>query len=98
MMPTFAKLGGGKVPAGIDGVDITPTLAGKEQPELSNRFMYWEFDKDGVVAQSSRNGQWKAVRDPKTSKLELFDLKTDIGERENVATDHPDIVAKFVEY
>ena len=49
MMPTFAKLGGGKAPSGIDGVDITPTLEGKEQPELSDRFMYWEFDKDGLA-------------------------------------------------
>ena len=48
--------------------------------------MYWEFDKDGVVAQSARLGHWKAVRDPgKSKKLELYDLTTDIGKANNVA-------------
>jgi arylsulfatase A-like enzyme len=98
MMPTFAKLAGAKAPSGIDGVDISPTLEGKDQPELSERFMYWEFDRDGVIAQSARFGKWKAVRDPKTAKIELFDLSTDAGEAHDVAAEHADILAKFKEY
>ncbi len=98
MMPTFASLGGGKAPAAIDGVDISQTLLGENQPELSKRFLYWEFDRDGVLAQSARWGQWKAVRDPRSKKLELYDLANDVGESHNIASEHPDIVAKFVEY
>jgi arylsulfatase A-like enzyme len=98
MMPTFAALSGGAAPAGIDGIDISPTLQGKDQPELSNRFLYWEFDRDGVLAQSARWGQWKADRDPKSQKLELYDLANDVGESHNVAAEHPDIEAKFAEY
>ncbi|HEX4413211.1 MAG TPA: arylsulfatase [Lacipirellulaceae bacterium] len=98
MMPTFAKLTGAKAPSGIDGVDISPTLDGKDQPALSERFMYWEFDRDGVVAQSARYGKWKADREPKTSKIELYDLSNDAGESHNVADEHADILAKFTEY
>jgi arylsulfatase A-like enzyme len=98
MMPTFSKLAGAKAPSWIDGVDILPTLEGHDQPELSNRFMYWEFDKDGVVAQSARFGKWKAVRDPKTEKIELFDLSNDAGEAHNVADQNAETLAKFTEY
>ena len=76
IMPTFAALGGGKAPAKIDGLDFSPTLFGSEQPELSDRFLYWEFDHDGVQAQSSRWNKWKAVRDSKSKKIELYDLSS----------------------
>jgi arylsulfatase A-like enzyme len=95
MMPTFAALANAKAPAKLDGLDFSPTLFGSDQPELSDRFLYWEFDHDGVQAQSSRRGKWKAVRDRKTKKIELYDLSTDIGEQQDLAGQHPDIVARF---
>ena len=98
MMPTLAALCGGKTPAKIDGLDFSPTLFGSEQPELADRFLYWEFDRDGVQAQSSRRNKWKAVRDAKTKKIELFDLSADIGEKHDLAKDHPEIVTKFEKY
>jgi arylsulfatase A-like enzyme len=98
MMPTFAALAGGKAPARIDGTDISPTLFGSRQPELSDRFLYWEFDHNGVQAQSSRWGNWKAVRDPKSKRIELYDLATDIGEKHDVAKEHPDVVARFEKF
>jgi arylsulfatase A-like enzyme len=98
MMPTLAAVGGGQAPPGINGADITATLYGQSQPELSERFLYWEFYKDGVVAQSSRLGEWKAVRNPKSGKIELYDLQSDVGESHNVAAEHPDLVEKFDKY
>ena len=98
IMPTFAALCGGKAPAKIDGLDFSPTLFGSEQPELADRFLYWELDHDGVQAQSSRWNKWKAIRDPKSKKIELYDLSADIGEKHDLAKDHPDIVAKFENY
>jgi arylsulfatase A-like enzyme len=98
IMPTLANLGGGRPPTEIDGFDFSPTLFGKIQPELASRFLYSEFGKFGVYSQSARWNQWKAVRDPNTKNLELFDLAKDMGESHNVAAEHPDIVAKFNEY
>jgi arylsulfatase A-like enzyme len=98
IMPTFAALADAKPPAKIDGLDFSPTLLGSEQPELSDRFLYWEFDHDGMQAQSSRWGRWKAVRDSKSEKIELYDLSTDIGEQHDIAQRHPEIVGKFAKF
>ena len=95
IMPTLAALSGAHAPANLDGVDFSPTLFGSQQPELADRFLYWEFNRDGLQAQASRWKNWKAIRYTKANKTELYDLATDIGEEHNVAQDHPDIVAKF---
>src|SRR5947208_2214153 len=98
VMPTLAALGGGKAPANIDGIDFSPTLYGSRQPELFDRFMYWEYDKNGLQTQAARWRNWKAVKAPHTKPLQLFDLSTDISEAHNVAAAHPEIVAKFNAY
>jgi uncharacterized sulfatase len=96
VMPTLASLGCGAAPSG-DGIDLSPTLDGKPQPELSDRFLYWEFDKNGVIAQAARWNHWKAVRD-RGRQLQLYDLSGDISEAHDVASQHPEIVAKFEKY
>jgi arylsulfatase A-like enzyme len=98
VMPTLAALAGGNAPAGIDGIDFSPTLSGSDQPELTDRFMYWEFDKNGLQRQAARWRNWKAVKVPYTKPLELYDLSNDTGEEHDVAAAHPDIVAKFNNY
>jgi arylsulfatase A-like enzyme len=95
VMPTLAAIAGGKTPAKIDGIDFSPTLYGSNQPELTDRFMYWEYDKNGLQKQAARWRHWKAVKVHYTKPLELYDLSKDVGEQHNVATAHPDIVAKF---
>src|SRR3954469_6343140 len=52
VMPTLAALGGGNAPSGIDGIDFSPTLRGTDQPALFDRFMYWEYDKNGLQTQA----------------------------------------------
>ncbi len=98
VMPTLAAVGGGNSPPKIDGIDFSPTLHGGEQPELFDRFMYWEFDKNGLQKQAARWHNWKAVKVPYTKPLELYDLSKDLGEKHDVAAEHPDIVAKFNAY
>ncbi len=98
VMPTLAALGGGKAPARIDGIDFSPTLLGSEQPELADRFLYWEWNKNGLRSQAARWRHWKALRDPQSKSLAIYDLATDIGETRDVVDEHPDIVAKFNDY
>ena len=43
-------------------------------------------------------GDWKAVRLKAGEPLELYNLKTDMGEKENVAAGNPEVVAKIEEY
>ena len=64
---------------------FSPTLYGSDQPELFDRFLYWEYDKNGLQKQAARWRNWKAVKAPHTKPLELFDLSSDIGEEHDVA-------------
>jgi arylsulfatase A len=102
VLPTLAKLGGGKVPTDrkIDGVDIWPVLAGEvkdAESEKSPRKVFYYFR--GPTLEAVRSGNWKlhlALRDGPPNKptgephKELFNLKEDIGEARNVAGQHPD--------
>jgi uncharacterized sulfatase len=98
IMPTLAALCGGNAPDRIDGLDFSPTLLGSEQPELADRFFYWEWNKKGLRSQSSRWRQWKAVRNPQTGSLAIYNLAADVGETRDLSAQRPDIVAKFDDY
>ncbi|TVS20198.1 MAG: hypothetical protein EA424_05205 [Planctomycetaceae bacterium] len=97
VLPTFAQLAGAPVPRGIDGASIVPSLLGRAQPELADRFMYWEFHEGGFQ-QAVRQGEWKAVLPQRGQPMELYHLPTDIAESRNVAPDNPDMVGRITEY
>ena len=96
-LPTAAEIARvkDKVPAGIDGQSILPTLLGKAQKP--HEFFYWEFHEKGSK-QAVRMGDWKAVRLTMDKPLELYDLGKDVGETNNVAAAHPEVVAKIEAY
>ena len=91
-LPMCAELARVKVPNRIDGISLLPTLLGQPGKQKKHEFMYWEFHGRGFN-QGVRMGDWKAVRFGKAKKFELYNLKNDIGERHNVADQHPEIVA-----
>ena len=97
VLPTFAELAGATTPAGVDGVSILPTLLGKSQAALKDRFLYWEFHENGFK-QAARWGDWKAVRNYLDDPIELYDLSKDIGETNNVAAQQSKVVARFEEH
>jgi hypothetical protein len=44
-------------------------------------------------------GDWKAVRNSaRANPIEIYDLKTDLGEKHDLAAEHPDLVKKFADY
>ena len=63
--------------------------------------MCWNVITPGKK-QAVRMGNWKGVRLNVAKKpdgpIELYDLKDDIGEKNNVADRHPDVVAKMAGY
>jgi arylsulfatase A-like enzyme len=91
-LPTAAELAGVAPPAGTDGISMLPALLGK--PQKSHEYLYWEFHERGFH-QAVRWGDWKGVRFGRKTPLELYGLKTDLGEKNNVAAQHRDIVAKI---
>jgi len=92
-LPTFAEIAGLKAPSGIDGVSVLPTILGNKQ-DLSNRVLYWEFFESGFQ-QAVRQGDWKAIRMAPGKPLELYDLSKDESESNDIATNHPDIIAEM---
>jgi arylsulfatase A-like enzyme len=95
-LPTAAELAQTKVPPGVDGISIVPALLAKGE-QKQHEFLYWEFHEGGSQ-QAVRMGNWKAIRPKLGAPLELYDLKTDIGETSNIAGQHPDLVAKIEAY
>jgi arylsulfatase A-like enzyme len=95
-LPTAAELARVKVPEHLDGLSLLPTLLGKPQTQ-QHEFLYWEFHERGFQ-QAVRMGDWKAVRPQAGKPLELYNLKTDLGETENVAEKNPEVVAKIEAY
>ena len=95
-LPTMADLIGVDAPADVDGISMLPTLKG--EPQKGHDYLYWEFH-EGKLKQEVRLGNWKAVRiaDKKNRQitLELFDLSEDWGEKNDIAKDHPDVLAKI---
>jgi len=96
ILPTCAELAGAKAPDGIDGISFTPTLLGRNDRQKQHEFLYWEFHERGSK-QAIRMGNWKAVSFHQ-SHTELYNLKDDLGEKNNVAAKYPDIVKKTEQY
>ena len=96
-LPTFAELAGVEHLPSIDGISMLPTLMGKPAKQKQHEFLYWEFHERGSK-QAVRMGDWKAVRFGVNGKLELYNLKEDIGEEHDIAEHHPNIVAKIESY
>jgi len=93
-LPTAAELAGAPAPKGIDGISFLPGLLGQSQP--NHEYLYWEFHERGF-SQAVRMGDWKGVRLGPRQPVELYDLKTDVSETNNVAAAHPDVVKKITD-
>lgn len=98
IMPTIADLAGIEAPENIDGISFLPSLLNKEG-QKQHDYLYWEFHEKGG-RKALRKANWKLVRYDvfKTEKTttELYDLSKDIGEENNVANEHPELVSELL--
>lgn len=96
-MPTILDMvGSGKAtPSNIDGISLRAMLLGDEQKP--RRLLYREFSSYGGQ-QSVRVGDWKAIRQGMAKgnlTIELYNMAEDIGEKNDVAEKHPEVVARL---
>lgn len=90
ILPTFTHLANAKLPTDrtLDGVNIWTVLSGEpDSNPPRDQFLYFR----GLTLEAVRGGHWKLH----LAKNELYNLADDIGETQNVATMHPDIVARL---
>ena len=93
VLPTCAELLEVQPPAGLDGFSILPTLLGQPQQQKQHEYLYWELNGQQAV----RMADWKAMRFKPDQKIQLFSLKMDVGEKIDVADQHPDTVTRVEE-
>lgn len=96
LMATFADLAGVPAPAHTDGISVVPTLLGRPQEQTPREYLYWEYQHG--KQQAVRMGPWKGVRIGGTKEpIELYDMRQDLGEKNNIAVAHPDAVKRMRE-
>ncbi|HSH10086.1 MAG TPA: sulfatase-like hydrolase/transferase, partial [Oceanipulchritudo sp.] len=98
VMPTLAELAGIEIPKRTDGISFLPEVLGKDQEKHDH--IYWELqlvkhpDETGFL-QATRMGDWKAVRYGSRDKTELYNLKNDLFEQNDVPAQNPQIVERM---
>ncbi len=103
LFPTIAKLAGAEVPQErkIDGRDLGGLLFGDSQESPHEFFLYYSRGHLDAV----RHGDWKLFvnrqrlgRNESFDGPELYHLVDDIGESNNVASQHPEVVERLLGY
>lgn len=95
MMPTFAELAGVNPPKNIDGISVVNALTGNEQTK-KHKYLYWDYGhRRDRYDQAVRFENWKGIRLGQHTKIQLYDLENDIGETNDLAESHPEIVREM---
>jgi arylsulfatase A-like enzyme len=78
--------------APLDGIDLFPLLRGERPPV--ERTLFWRTRSSKYGKQKAvRMGRWKYLR--VNGRDRLFDLDTDLGERDDMSSTHPEILAEM---
>ena len=90
-LPTLLALAGLPMPEGLDGVNVADELKGTAAP-VARKF-FWHFphynNQGGRPAGAVRDGDWKFIVYYDTDVVELYNLKDDVSETKNLASDEP---------
>jgi hypothetical protein len=72
-------------------MNLLPILEGRADPV--ERTLFWRISIPTRQQRAVRQGEWKLLLDG--DDLLLYNLRTDIGERNDLAMQRPDIVARL---
>lgn len=96
-LPTLLDLIGRPIPGGLDGVSFSRLLTG--QGPMPPRPFFWHFphytNQGSRPSGAMREGNWMFVKYYDEPAMELYDLTSDISERHDAASAHPDRVARM---
>ena len=76
----------------VDGVSLVPLLMGRGR--LPDRSLYWHYphygNQGGSPSAAIRDGDWKLIEFFEDGRVELYDLRADVGETRNLAASLPE--------
>ena len=82
----------------LDGVSFAPILRGEKQ-DLPPRDLFWHYphysNQGGFPSSAIRSGDYKLIQRLEDGRYHLYDLKNDIGERDDLAEKMPEKVAEL---
>lgn len=100
VLPTLLAVTGIKLPPGLDGVSFLPSLLGKDQPIVERDLFFirregWD-QYCGHTIFAMRRGDWKLLQDDPFGPLELYNLKSDPLEQNNLLPHRRDVFKDMV--
>jgi N-acetylgalactosamine-6-sulfatase len=103
-LPTLSSLAGAEVPRtlSLDGEDMHDVWLGSDRKRRRACFWEWRYRLFGHVYNhpprlAVREGDFKLLMNPDQSRVELYHITHDPGERDNVASEHPERVRELRE-
>ena len=77
----------------LDGVSLIPLLDGKsiERNELYFHYPHFAFHRSNRPGSAIRNGNYKLILNYDDSSTELYDLKKDISETNDLSKEKPEL-------
>lgn len=83
----------------LDGMTLRPLLQGKklDRDSLFFHYPHYAWHKGNRPGGAVRSGQYKLIRRYDDNSLELYDLASDTGEKQNLAAQKPKVAAKLDE-
>jgi arylsulfatase A-like enzyme len=94
-LPTVVELTGAKLPGSFkpDGLSLVSFLKGGAAPRRD--YFYWELHEQATGSiQAIRFGDWKAVRNGPRQPIELYNLRDDLAETRDLASERGDLVQR----
>lgn len=82
----------------LDGRSLLPVLtqtAGFERDSLFFHYPNYAFHKQNRLGSAIREGPYKLIKYYDDGSLELYDLSKDIGEKQNLAAQSPEVAARL---
>ncbi|WP_169976580.1 sulfatase [Tautonia rosea] len=77
-----------------DGLSLVPLLKGEED-SLARDALYWHYphysNQGGFPGGAIRSGNFKLIERFEDGRIHLYDLSRDVGERHDLAFDHPEV-------
>jgi arylsulfatase A-like enzyme len=100
LFPTCCEIAGAKLPPGqkLDGVSLLPLF--KQKEGFNRDALYWHYPHYNYRSTPHaivRQGDFKLIEYFEDGRLELYNLKADVSEKENLAASQPERARRMQE-